>query len=148
MKRLLLIAMLLVGACKETVEKPDDGARLRLARRPGGRVAVELNGSAASPRALQLELAIEGGAHVIEDARPPEGVPLDTVRAQAAGAGRARLFAGDKRGILLSRDGEVASFAVRAEGGGSASLRIESARLVDDAGNEIPVDVGSSLVIR
>ena len=144
MKRMLAL-LLFLFACPTD---PDGGdtARLRLVRQPAGRVAVEISGAPASPRALQMEIAIDGTGVVIEDVAAPEGRPLDTIRGAMAGANSARLFAGDKRGILLARDGAALTFAVRADSG--ASIRIDSAMLVDDAGNAIPVDLGGSLVVR
>jgi hypothetical protein len=143
MRALISIALVLgvaLGACDGDDVMPGT-ARLRLARRPAGRIAIEVT-SDVSPRALQVELAVEGGA--VEDPQPPDGVPLDTVRAKSAGAGLARLFAGDKRGVRLSQDGEVATFTAPS----AASIRIVSAVLVDASGHPIPVETGGSLSLR
>lgn len=104
MKRLLLISLLLGFGCSEDVPDEPQLVRLRLARRPAGRVAVEILEAPVQPVAFQAEVVIDAGtSFTFDDPQAPEGLPLDTVRLQARGTNRAILFAADKRGIRLPR---------------------------------------------
>lgn len=143
---LALVAALAAG-CGGEKTVGESSAQLRLARRPGGRVAVIVQGAPAAAAALQVELVLEGGAGLaFEDAAPADGLRLDTVRLEAAGAGRAILFAGDKRGVLMPRSGDVVTFAVAGDGQGS--VRMKSAVLASGSGAPIALDLGPALVVR
>lgn len=135
------------GGCSEDPPEVTPVVRLRLARRPAGRVAVEILEAPVQPVALQAELVIDAGSSFdFDDAAAPEGLPLDTVRIQPRGTNRAILFAGDKRGIRLPRAGDVATFTVSGSGG-SGTLRMGSIVVAGEGGARLATDRGPDLSI-
>ncbi len=139
-----LCLLLLVGCGKETVEAPS--AVVQLARRPGGQLALELSG-ATNAQALQVELLVTSEAtYELVLAASPPGVVLDTVRLQARGPNRAMVFVGDKRGLRLPADGEVARFELR--GAGTGQIQVGRVVLADERGLAIPTTLGPALSLR
>lgn len=144
------LAIAALPGCKADVVTIEPRARLRLVRAADGAIEVELAGAADTPRAIQLELGVESDAgFLVEDAAPPIGLAVDTVRVRMHGTNRAILFAGDKRGAHLGRNGVVARFRVRATGGADARgrIRITSALVAATDGLAIPVDLGGALTV-
>ena len=149
MKRWMMVSFLAlaIAGCKGGEVEPPARAQVKLTRRPGDRIAVELISAPVSARALELVLVVEGSASfAFDEARAPDGLPLDTVRIAQAGTNRAILFAGDKRGIGLPTVGDVATFSLIGDGEGQ--LRIERVLLADSAGKTVPVDAATTLAVR
>ena len=145
-RTLLLLGFFAFTGCKSD-DPPTKEARLRLARRPAGRVAIELSGLDGAPAALQVTLVTTGGTHRFEAAAAPSGVPIDTVRLEVREPHRAILFVGDKRGAALPQIGEVATLAITKAGAEGGELSIASAVLVDAEGLALPVDFSGTLVL-
>lgn len=150
MKHLVLALSLLfaVAACKGGATEPSVNAQLKLSRRGGDRIAVELVNGPTGARALEVVFVVEGGSGFdFDTASAPEGLPLDSVRIAQAGESRAILFAGDKRGVRLPASGEVATFSLRG-GGGDGRLTVQRAMLTNEAGQSVPIDLGATLSVR
>lgn len=145
----LCIALLMTACTTETVPETAT-ARLNLARAADGFIDVEIHGAAVNPRALQAELLIDSAAaYVIADVTAPAGVRLDTVRAEMRGANRAILFAGDKRGVRLSRDGAVARFRIDPVGDAAdARISLGKVLVVAADGTAIAVEPGPAVPLR
>ncbi len=147
MKRFVWVALLALTACKGGSTEEPATARLELVRQGGDRVAVQLQNAPASVRAVQVVLKVDGGAFTFDDARAPTGLPLDTVRVREAGANRAVLFAGDKRGVGLPAFGAVATFRLLGDGT-EGRLAIEAATVADVDGRSVTIDKSATLVVR
>lgn len=148
MRRLMLTFLLVGLACSEAAPDEPQLVRLRLARRPGGRVAVEILEAPVQPVAFQAEVVIDAGtSFTFDDPQAPEGLPLDTVRLQPRGTNRAILFAADKRGIRLPRAGDILSFTVSGAGG-EGTLRLGTIVIAGEGGVRLAADRGPDLSIR
>lgn len=148
MRRLMWTLLLCAVGCSEDL--PDEPPRvlLRLARRPAGRVAVEIVEAQVQPVAFQAEVVIDAGSSfTFDDPQAPEGLPLDTVRLQPRGTNRAILFAADKRGIRLPRAGDILSFTVSGAGG-EGTMRLGTIVVAGEGGVRLAADRGPDLSIR
>lgn len=146
MKRWALI-LLVLAACKGGTTEPPASARVKLVRSGGDRVAVEVSGAPASARAIEVVLEVDGGSFTFDAAAAPDGLALDTVRIAQAGANRAVLFAGDKRGVGLPAFGQVATFRLVGDGS-EARLSIARALLADADGRRVELDSTATLTVR
>ena len=148
MKRLLLLVVLVLVGCKGGAVEPPAKAQLKLSRRGGDRVAVEIVNGPATARAMEVVFAVEGGnGFEFSDASAPDGLPLDSVRIAQAGESRAVLFVGDKRGIRLPAAGEVATFSLRGAGA-DGRLSVQRVLLTDTEGGTVDIDFGATLSVR
>lgn len=148
MRRLMLTLLWCSLGCSEAVPDEPQLVRLRLARRPAGRVAVEILDAPVQPVAFQAEVVIDAGtSFTFDDPQAPEGLPLDTVRLKARGTNRAILFAADKRGIRLPRAGDILSFTVVGTGG-EGTLRLGTIVIAGEGGVRLAADRGPDLSIR
>lgn len=135
------------GACSDDAPPPGQ-ASLRLVRGADGFIEVELSGASKNPRALELEIEIESEVTMlVEDARAAPGLGTDTVRTGSRGTNRARLFVGDKRGLLLPKSGTLARFKVvpASAGAAEARVRISEAKVVSSTPETIAVELGAAI---
>lgn len=139
------------GACADDTPEPGR-AQLRLVRHTDGFVDLEISGATQNPRAIQAEIEIESEATMlVEDTRSAPGLGTDTVRSASLGTNHTMLFVGDKRGLLLPKDGVVARFKVIPSGGSSsaeASARIRAATVVSGEPAPIEVELGGAITVR
>lgn len=144
-----LLVVAVVGCKADTVE-PDANLRVELRRNALGSIDIEVKGAPLNPRALEVEITIDSpAAYVIEDVKPAAGVALDSVRAQMRGANRAILFAGDKRGVRINKDGPAAQFELQPTGApGSGTVRITRALVIGPDGSDLGATLGSAISIR
>lgn len=151
MRPALAFALLLAAGCSKMTSEPAPTAEIRLSRTPGGAFAVELAASPTAARAVQAEITIDStSAYVLDAAEAPAGLPLDTVRVSMRGTNRALLFAGDKRGVRLPRDGAIAQFVLDASGTADTggTIRIRSALVVGTDGAQLDIKPAPAISIR
>jgi hypothetical protein len=155
MKKLILIAACALFACSGSEAEPEKSTELRLVRAAGGKIALEIDRAPANVRALEVDLSIEGaGSFELVGAVAEEGLALDSVRIQMDGANRAILFVGAKREVLIPRAGRIATFEIRAIGGGASgqdgSARISLTRSVVASidGARLEAVAGPSIAVR
>jgi hypothetical protein len=86
----------------------------------------------------------------VAEPQAPADLPLDSVRSSQAGRNRVRFFLGDKRGIKLRQDGQLASFRLlrTSLGDKNGRVRIESLKVADVGGFLISVDTGPSILVK
>ena len=147
MKRLILVAALVLVGCKTDADSEPARAEIRLVRAGGSMIEVTLSGASVAPRAVQIEVEITSqSAYLLETVSAPPGLALDTLRLQMRGTNRAILFAGDKRGVRMPRDGVVARFTISTSGAPDPTARIAIAKaLVAGADGALPVDLGAAI---
>lgn len=156
MKKLLTLSLALFffAACSSSEEEPPKKTELRLTRAAGGKIALEIDRAPANVRALEVDLAVEGGGTFeLTGASAEEGLALDSVRIQSDGANRAILFVGAKREVLIPRAGRIATFEIRSisgSGAGEGSARVSITRSVVASvdGTRLEAVAGPSIAVR
>ena len=140
-----------VPGCSKSVEPSESAARIELVHGAEGAIHIIGRNLPESAAVVQFEAVIASDdSFAVAETQAAPDLPLDSVRSSQAGRNRARFFLGDKRGIKLRQDGQLASFRLLRSslGDKNGRVRIESLKVADVGGSLISVDIGPSILVK